>query len=456
MKTRRLFSAWLAGSIAVIFLAACYPVVNTLPVITASATSPAVTLTPVPPTLPPTVAPTQPLSTIVTPSDTPQPEPPTSIPPTPVLGQAILHLKSGQKIDITYIHMLDTKLGWGIGGLSQASDHVFRTQDGGNTWHDVTPPQPAPAAGDYIVALGYFKDASTGWVAYGPLASGSVPPYILVWSTQDGGNSWTYGTIYTSSVSEETFSPLYVDFIDNQNGWLLVVLGGGMMHEYVALFATHDGGATWTDITDPTSENEIQSFPKTGMVFVDSQNGWLTRDAQGVDPAPHVSHTSDGGVTWTRIDLPAPAGTAGWFDNNACGMYYPFVISLSSAFFAMKCLDTNTYQIQHDYLYATSDGGHTWQSSPLPADFTIPDSGGALYFSDAQTGLALSRTMFRTQDGGKTWTPVRPQAVNWDGQFSFIDMLKAWAVARDSGQIALVKTSNGGVTWTDIQPVVTP
>jgi photosystem II stability/assembly factor-like uncharacterized protein len=64
--------------------------------------------------------------------------------------------------------------------------------------------------------------------------------------------------------------------------------------------------------------------------------------------------------------------------------------------------------------------------------------------------------MFRTQDGGKTWTPVRPQAVNWDGQFSFIDMLKAWAVARDSGQIALVKTSNGGVTWTDIQPVVTP
>jgi photosystem II stability/assembly factor-like uncharacterized protein len=373
-----------------------------------------------------------------------------------VLGPAIQHLNAGQKIDITYIHMVDTNLGWGIGGLSQASDHVFRTQDGGNTWHDVTPPQPAPAAGNAVAALGYFKDASTGWVVYGPIDWGGVPPYILVWSTHDGGNSWTYGAIYSSSVYAETFRPLYMDFIDSHNGWVLVLLGEGMMHEYVALFGTQDGGATWTDITDPLSQNDIQSFPKTGMVFVDSQNGWLTRDAQGVDQAPHVIRTSDGGVTWTRIDLPAPAGTTGWFDNNACGMYDPFVLSLSSAIFAMKCLDTVTYHVQHDYLYTTSDGGQTWKSAPLPADFTIPDSGGALYFSDAQTGLAFSRMMYRTQDGGQTWTPVRPLAVNWDGQFSFIDMLNAWAVARDSGQIALVKTSNGGLTWTDLLPVVAP
>jgi photosystem II stability/assembly factor-like uncharacterized protein len=460
MITRRLFFAWLAGSIAVLLLAAC-SLVNSLPVITATLTSPAATLAP----LPPTVTPTQPLSTIITPSDTPQPEPPEYIQDTPVLdalGPAIRHLKSGQKIDITYIHMQDANQGWGIGGLSQASDHVFRTQDGGNTWHDVTPPQPAPAPGDAVAALGYFKDASTGWVAYGPPADSSgVPPFMLVWSTQNGGSSWTYSAIDTSSANAVVFSPKYMEFTDNQNGRLMVVLGGGMMHEYVVIYATHDGGATWTDLPDSlwASGDDIQSFAKTGMVFVDSQNGWLTRDAQGVDSAPHVFYTSDGGMTWTRIDLPAPAGTTGWFDNNACGMYYPFVLSPASAIFAMKCLDTSTYKIQHDYLYSTGDGGHTWQSSPLPADFTIPDLGGALYFSDAQTGFAFGRRIYRTSNGGQTWTFV--QQVYWDGQFSVVSPSLVWAavVSYDASfnkQVALVKTIDGGATWALLKPIVAP
>ena len=41
---------------------------------------------------------------------------------------------------------------------------------------------------------------------------------------------------------------------------------------------TADGGATWADILDPSMDNDIQSFSKTGMVFLDSQTGWLTRD----------------------------------------------------------------------------------------------------------------------------------------------------------------------------------
>ncbi len=63
--------------------------------------------------------------------------------------------------------MVDANQGWGIGGPAQTEDHVFRTQTGGQTWLDVTPPQPAPAAGDAIAALGFFADASNGWVVYG-------------------------------------------------------------------------------------------------------------------------------------------------------------------------------------------------------------------------------------------------------------------------------------------------
>ena len=412
-------------------------------------------------TLTPISSPTATATTTLTsaPSTTPSPNLlPIAILATPVLGPSIPHLAAGHAFDITFIHMVNANQGWGIGGLVQAADHVFRTQNGGKTWRDVTPPQPAPTEGDTIAALGFFTDASTGWVAYGgPLGSGSVPPYLLVWYTDDGGASWTYGVINTTSVNRISFSPWYLDFVDSQHGWLLVFLGGGMMHAYVALYSTSDGGATWTDILDPNTEIDIdiQSFAKTGMLFVDAQTGWLTRDSQGVEDIPDTFLTRDGGVVWSRIALPAPSGMTGWFDNNSCGMYSPVAFSTQSVLFTMKCLDNATYKVEHDYLYSTSDSGQTWQSAPLPPDFKVsnPPSGG-LYFTNAQTGLALGRVIYRTDNGGRSWSLAK--LVNWDGQFTFLDLNTGWAVASNAGQIALVQTVDGGRTWQKVRPVVAP
>jgi photosystem II stability/assembly factor-like uncharacterized protein len=375
--------------------------------------------------------------------------------PQPIQGSPIAHLASGQKFGIMYIHMLDANQGWGIGGTDESKDHVFRTQTGGQTWRDVTPPQPAPAAGNTIVALGFFADASNGWVVYGSANSPSVPSYVQVWFTHDGGVSWNNGIINTTGVSDESFSPWYLDFSDSQHGWLLVLLGAGMMHAYVALYSTSDGGATWKDILDPLTENDIQSFTKTGMIFVDAHTGWLTRDAQGVDAIPHIFLTRDGGVNWTRIDLPAPADTTGWFDNNSCGTYSPFAFSTQSVYLVLKCLDNATYKVEHDYLYSTGDGGQTWQSVSLPSAFTVtgPPNGG-LFFTNTESGLALGRWIYHTDDAGKTWSAGRQ--VNWDGQFSFIDLNTGWAVATNAGQTALVSTADGGSTWRMVQPVMAP
>jgi photosystem II stability/assembly factor-like uncharacterized protein len=379
-----------------------------------------------------------------------------SVTPTPVQGPAIPHLAAGQAFDIMYIHMVDADQGWGIGGLAQAEDHVFRTQTGGKTWHDVTPPQPAPAAGEAVAALGYFADASNGWVAYGPPAGlPIVPPSILVWFTHDGGASWMSGVINTIGASSGFFSPLYLNFADSQHGWLLVLLGGGMSHVYVALYSTSDGGTTWTDILDPYMVSSIQSFTKTGMIFMDAHTGWLTRDADGTDTVPHTLITRDAGVTWTRINLPAPSGTTGWFDNNYCGTYSPVAFSTQSALFTMKCRENTNLTAEHDYLYSTGDGGQTWQSVPLPSAFRVADPpSGGLFFTGALTGLALGRWIYLTQDGGKTWSTVKQ--VDWDGQFNFLTFNTGWAVARNAGQIALVNTVDGGRSWQEIKPVVAP
>jgi photosystem II stability/assembly factor-like uncharacterized protein len=356
-------------------------------------------------------------------------------------------------IDIMHIHMVEENQGWGIGGLNKASDHVFRTPDGGQTWQDVTPPQPAPGAGSSFTTLGYFMNEATAWVVYGYAAdSGGVPPFLKVWKTGDGGSTWSYSSIDTSLAPGEAFSPYFLNFADAQHGWLMVYLGAGMMHAYVALLMTIDGGVTWTDILDPFTENGIQSFPKTGMVFVDPQTGWLTRDGQGVDPSPHIFRTTDSGVIWMRLELPAPADTPNLYDSYACGNYSPNAFSALSVAIVMKCLDNESYKSEKNYAYFTSDGGITWQTTPLPADYNL---GEGLYFFSPQSGLALGHKIYKTSDGGQTWEFI--QQVSWDGQFSFLSMDLGWAhVYNDQGENALVKTVNGGKTWTMLHPVVGP
>jgi photosystem II stability/assembly factor-like uncharacterized protein len=404
----------------------------------------------------PTTTPTATQPPITVPSDTPAGSeiPPTSAGPTPTLsGPVIQHFTPGQAIGISSVHMADTARGWAIGGSSGASDHVFRTQDAGLTWNDVTPPQPAPAAGESVVALGFFKDASSGWVVYGPAGMGTIPPFVYVWRTHDGGVTWQYASVDTS-VSSEAFLPSYLTFVGDQNGWLMVVLGAGMMHEYVAIFSTTDGGVTWNKILDPYGDNGIQSFPKTGFVFADAQNGWLTRDAQGVENIPHVFRTTDGGVTWNQIDLPAPSDKPNLFNDYSCGTYTPNVFAPASIIVALKCLDAATYQNQLNFQYATTDGGATWTALPLPAGYSMSAANGVLLYFDLNYGFALGRSIFQTTDGGKTWTLIKQ--VNWDGQFSFVNMNMGWAVARSDSDIAFVSTTTGCAKWAIINPYIAP
>ncbi len=97
-------------------------------------------------------------------------------------------------------------------------------------------------------------------------------------------------------------------------------------------------------------------------------------------------------------------------------------------------------------LYRTDDGGKTWSLQDYP--------GGELLWQDDQRGWALGRDIYRTVDGGATWSFVH--AVTWDGQFSFVDDQHGWAVARNEQEIALVRTENGGVRWSILKPVTAP
>ena len=374
-------------------------------------------------------------------------EPPTST-AQPPSGAPIAHLPAGQNVKITFIKMLDATNGWGIGGLNGSSDHVLRTADGGLTWKDLTPPEPAPAAPQsHKQAIGFFMDAQKAWVAY--YGSDMLPPsQAYIWRTTDGGVSWNYSGLTDPGIYSESYVPSDLSFVDAQHGWMMAHTGAGMNHDYYLLLATTDGGVTWNTLISPYNDTSgTQGGSKSGLVFVSPLQGWMTVDYHGVVAIPYFFKTQDGGNTWTSVNLPAPTTLPNLFDQNQgyCDMTPPTFFSATSADLVLNCSQYDPSSKQ-SFLYESTDGGATWNNYPYP--------GGPLVFIDTKTAFALGRDIKRSADGGHTWLAVK--TVNWDGQFSFVDANTAWAVAGNSGQLALVKTTNGAVSWQEIKPKVAP
>lgn len=346
---------------------------------------------------------------------------------------------------------MDAVKGWAIGGLSGNSDHVFRTADGGLTWKDVTPPEPAPADPQSPKqAIGFFMDEEKAWVVFSG-ASGLALDQAYIWRTTDSGTTWQYSALTEPALYQESYMPSDLSFVDAQHGWMIAHIGAGMNHDYYALLATSDGGATWTTLLSPYDDfSGTQSCYKSGMVFVTAQDGWMSVNCHGVVAIPYFFKTSDGGFTWQRMDLPAPPSEPDLFDNpnGYCALEEPPVL-LTTTFGAL-ILDCTQFasgnSSKTSFLYETSDAGNSWDVYAYP--------GGPVQFINALTAFALGRNIQRTDDGGHTWIAVK--TVNWDGQFSFIDANTAWAVATADGQIALVNTTNGGATWQEIKPQVAP
>ena len=94
-------------------------------------------------------------------------------------------------MEISSIYMVDARAGWSLAAKSWFAgqgDHVLRTQDGGQTWLDVTPPEEDPTADEFDkAAIAFFLGMDTAWVTYvsnRPYRSFITSP--TVWMTHDG------------------------------------------------------------------------------------------------------------------------------------------------------------------------------------------------------------------------------------------------------------------------------
>jgi photosystem II stability/assembly factor-like uncharacterized protein len=311
----------------------------------------------------------------------------------------------------------------------------------------VTPspaPSPSPASAPQIAGIAFF-DALHGMLVGGSdNSSGALEPggSGIVWRTDDGGKTWAKTALDTAAL-------LSVAVVGPSFAWAGAVCASDAPPTCrSALLASHDGGKTWTAISN-------EAF--TILNFVDANDGW------GAGPLG-LSHTTDGGQTWSGSPKqPCPAVTG-----QLVGVSF---VDTKRGWVACSGDSTGTEQLRKAVV-GTTDGGRTW-TVLASAYVTTPDVG-----SIPGTGLILGLSMrpngtglfvmlisavdgtWRTADGGRTWTDVRIGANQGDyGALaaSLVDDRNWWLLLEGSEQaLELAQSTDAGKTWHMISTLPPP
>jgi len=326
------------------------------------------------------------------------------------------------------VYFLNSNIGWVAGNT------ILKTTTGGESWINQTGEMD-----DNFRSI-CFVDQNIGW-AVGVRDSIGVNDSIkiIIIKTTDGGETWVHQ-------NPGTTNRLYSIYFADQNiGWA-VGLGGIILH-------TKNGGIDWE------VQNSGTSASLWSVYFINDSIGWICGDAGT------ILKTNDGSKSWTTqyVDYSANFESI-YFVNSNVG----WVVGSNSLI--MKTIDGGlNWKFQFGekpkpaLVLKTSDGGVNWidiNDSCLLNAFSNRDwrridfvnsNVGYFYASMDYGHITNPRNIFKTVDGGKTWTlnnfPSCAEIIKFYDEYL--------GIAGDSKhypeRAGIFRTNDGGNTWVTIE-----
>lgn len=281
-----------------------------------------------------------------------------------------------------------------------------------------------------------FFDANNGFVAGSAILSENQTEAIYqMYVTSDGGKTWNQKNASLG------FFPMDMHFTSANEGFAIEKNNEKTGKD--RFIKTSDGGKTWVDVKD------FNDADLSTMSFPDSKNGFVIAEmpiTKGDNPTSKlvVFNTADGGKTWKKSDFPVEV------KSNMIKESHMIYFKSPKTGWVIKANELEGPVQNH--VYKTDDGGKTWTKV-----YTSDETGvSRIAFFDENNGIMtpgfwyLEPKIFRTTDGGKTFGQLVKGTENHFHAFQFFDENRGFAV----GENSIVKTVDGGKSWTVSKKVI--
>lgn len=355
------------------------------------------------------------------------------------------------------------------------------SSDGGNRW--TASPWPA---GDYpFDKLIYPRTGNLAW-------SVDRDPSTREWRLK---RSRDLGITFEAKLRlPATDLVVDVEFADDLHGWVMTSIPNSnpqfVYPERETFWHTDDGGETWTYLGGPGLGRGPIFFSPPGVKFLDATTGVAQNSYCGILKVYSFYRSLDAGRSWQPIsgppdrifqDLTTVSASVAWTSGQyQCGIRPPNPPPRRGIFLTrdlgqswqylevpdepvdspvrrVLIADDESIQLTYeDQIYRSADGGITW-TKMLPAatsQLESVDGKYAVAFSNPTNGLAISASgrLLSSSDGGQSWQPQglvvadpaapddKRKALNQRGRIQPIDADSAWIVGADG----VHRVSKGG------------
>jgi len=275
----------------------------------------------------------------------------------------------------------------GGGGWATTLDQtkLYYTPNFGEHWLDVTPEgldSPDNAGGMFFS----FPNSTLGWVCQSKIDSSSV-----LHSTNSSGKAWqTYNLVFPCG---------NMAFINAQEGMIVSDMGVGAGSQYVSIYTTSDGGATWTEVFkhDPASIDD-HGLPTSGIkssfALLDN-NIALIGGSRPMAGSLYLFRTVDGGISWNEVVCDGLPDA----ENSELDPLDILRISATDVIVPVRSFSENGQMSTHFCVSTNSGESFKYLSTLQNVDFVD--------FGSINNGLAYGQgQMMQTSDGGLTWQDV--------------------------------------------------
>ncbi len=386
--------------------------------------------------------------------------------------------------DVVYACLWETQQGpWENGAWSGTGGGIFKSTDGGSTWHQLSKGLPS-GNGDGVVQADVAVAPSDPNRVYASVASMRA---VGIYRSDDAGESWTKITDDPRPAGRIGGGDLPVPVVHPSNPDIVLMAS-------TVTWKSTDGGRTWTGLRGAPGGDDYQRAwinpANPDIIAIASDQGTIV--------------TVNGGESWSS-----------WYNQPTAQMYhantdnaFPYRVCGGQQESGSACVSSRgndgeiTFREWHpvgveEYGYAVPDpldadlvyGGkltrydrrtaQVQNVGPKPirtADYRVVRTQPVVFSPvDPHILYFASNTLWKTANGGQTWRQISPDLTRktWEvpasvGAFrgaetaqptqrgviyavapSPLDLNRIW-LGTDDGLIQV--TTNGGTTWKDVTP----